>query len=89
MMVRIDTSPEDSKTAVSVAGYLSGSGVGELLRTCHSIEGEIVLDLSGLRSADPEGIKAIRELVRGGAELREASPFIRLLLDDRESADAS
>jgi hypothetical protein len=49
----------------------------------------IVLDLTGLRSADPEGINAIRELVCGDAKLRGASPFIRLLLEDQPSADVS
>ena len=82
MTVRIDTTSEGSNTTVSVAGRVDGSGVGELLRTCQSVEGGFVLDLAGLRSADPEGIEAIRKLVLGGAKLRGVSPFIRLLLDD-------
>jgi anti-anti-sigma regulatory factor len=85
--LRIDTTSEGSKTIVSVAGRLEGSGVHELLRTRQSIEGGFVLDLTGLRSADPSGIEAIRKLVRRGAELREVSPFIRLLLDDQPAAD--
>ena len=88
MTVRIDTTSHRSKTVVSVAGHLEGLGVGELGRTCHCIEGEPVLDLSGLRSADAEGIEAIQELVRGGATLRGASPFIRLLLDSQQPANA-
>ena len=87
MTVRIDTTSEDSKTIVSVAGRLSGLGVREFLRTCDSIDGELVLDLTGLRSAESEGINAIRELVRGGAKLRGVSPFIRLLLKDQPHVD--
>ena len=87
MTVRIETSTEDSKIAVRVAGRLENSGVSELLRVCRSIESELVLDLTGLRSADSEGIEAIHELVRGGAKLRGASPFIRLLLDDLKPGD--
>ena len=62
-------------------GHLEGSGVQELMRACQLIEGEFVLDLTGVRSADPKGIDAIRKLVSGGAKLRGASPFIRLLLE--------
>jgi hypothetical protein len=87
MTVRIETTSEDLKTIVSIAGRLGGSGVHELLRTCRSVEGGFVLDLAGLRSADPEGIEAIRKLVRGGAKLRGVSPFIRLLLDDQPATD--
>jgi hypothetical protein len=82
MTLRIETTSEDSMTVVSAAGRLAGSVVSELLRTCRSIGGEFMLDLTGLRSAGSDGIVAIRELVCGGAKLRGASPFIRLLLDD-------
>ena len=81
MTVRIDTTSERSKTIVSVSGRLEGSGVRELMRACQLIEGEFVLDLTGVRSADPKGIDAIRKLAYGSARLRGASPFIRLLLE--------
>jgi len=88
MTVRIETSAGEKKPTVSVAGRLEGLGVGELVRTCRSIEGELVLDLSGLRSADAEGIEAIQKLVQGGARLRGASPFIRLLLESEQHGNA-
>ena len=88
MTVRIETSAGEKKPTVSVAGRLEGLGVGELVRTCRSIEGELVLDLSGLRSADAEGIEAIQKLVQGGARLRGASPFIRLLLESEQYGNA-
>jgi hypothetical protein len=87
MSVRIDTTSEDSKTIVSVTGRLAGSATHEFLRACRAIEREFELDLTGLRSADSEGIEAIRELVREGRKLRGASQFIRLLLDDQPSAE--
>lgn len=88
MTVRIETSAGEKKPTVSVAGRLEGLGVGELVRTCRSIEGGLVLDLSGLRSADAEGIEAIQKLVQGGARLRGASPFIRLLLESEQHGNA-
>ena len=87
MTVRIDTTSEGSKAVVSVAGRLEGLGGRELLKTCRSIAGEFVLDLSGVLAADPEGIEAIHKAVSGGAELRGVSPFIRLLLDDQPATD--
>ena len=87
MSVRIETTSEDSKTIVSVAGRLAGSATSEFLRACREIEGEFEVDLTALRSVDSEGIEAIRNLVRGGRELRGVSTFIRLLLDDQPSAE--
>ena len=39
------------------------------------------LDLSGLKSADPTGIKLLRSLSAAGAELYGASSFILKLLE--------
>ena len=41
-----------------------------------------MLDLSNLLFADDAGIDVIRTLGEKGAELRGASPFVQLLLDD-------
>jgi anti-anti-sigma regulatory factor len=84
MTVRIKTSAEGMKTIVSVAGRLEERAVSELVKTCLSVESELVLDLTQLRSADPAGIREIQKLVQGSALLRGASPFIRLLLDSQQ-----
>jgi hypothetical protein len=88
MTVRIEITSHRSKTVVSVAGRLEGLGVGELVKTCQPIEGELVLDLSSLHSADAEGIEAIEKLSREGVTLRGASPFIRLLLESQQHGNA-
>jgi len=88
MTVRIDTASGRTETIVSVSGRLEGSGVAELMRACHLIEGEFVLDLTGVRSADPGGIDAIRELTSRSATLRGVSPFMRLLLEDQPPGGA-
>ena len=80
MTVRIEITSEGLQTVVSVAGRLLATGATELRRICSAIGGEFVLDLSGLRSADSEGISIIRELVGEGARLRATSPFIQLLI---------
>ena len=86
MTVRIETSAEGMKTTVSVAGRLDKRAVSEFVKTCLSVESELVLDLSHLRSADPAGIGEIQKQVHGGAVLRGASPFIQLLLDSQQLA---
>lgn len=86
MTVRIETSTEGMKTIVSVSGRLEKSVVSEFVKTCLSAEGELVLDLAHLRSVDPASIREIQEMVQGGAVLRGASPFIRLLLDSQQLA---
>jgi hypothetical protein len=40
----------------------------------------LCLDLSGLRSADGDGIRALQLLSAAGAELRGADPYINQLL---------
>ena len=75
------------KTTVSVAGRLEEEVVNEFVKKCLSVEGELVLDLTGLSSADSAGIGEIQKLVQGGAVLRGASPFIRLLLDSQQPAN--
>ena len=86
MTVRIETSAEGTKTTVSVAGRLEERAVSEFVKTCLSVESELVLDLTHLRSADPAGIREIQKLVQGGADLRGASPYIELLLDSQQPA---
>ena len=86
MAVRIETSTDGMKTTVSVAGRLDKRAVSEFVKACLSVESELVLDLTHLRSADPAGIGEIQRQVQGGAVLRGASPFIRLLLDPQQLA---
>ena len=86
MTVRIETSTEGMKTTVSVAGRLEERVVSEFVKTCLSVESELILDLTHLRSVDPASIREIQKLVQGGAVLRGASPFIRLLLDSQQLA---
>lgn len=83
MKIRIDIEFEESKTVVYIAGRLTGPSIEQLRKACDPIEGAYVLDLSNLMFADSEGINAIREICDNGAEIRGASPFIRLLLDEK------
>jgi anti-anti-sigma regulatory factor len=85
--VRIESRVEGGATVVTIGGRLVASTVRELLNLCESVEGVLVLDLSGLVFADARGLEALRELEERGAELRGASPFIRLLKNGDPTGD--
>jgi anti-anti-sigma regulatory factor len=80
--IRIDIKSEGAETVVRIAGRLSGAAVPLFRKACDPIEGAFVLDLSNLLSADAAGIEVIRKVGETGVEVRGASPFVRLLLDD-------
>ena len=52
-----------------------------LRRECRAAGTAVRLDLSGLRSADRDGIEVLRSLAAEGAELTGASPYVQLLLE--------
>ena len=82
MEIRIDVTSEGPETVFRIAGRLSGAAVPQLRKACDPIKGAFVLDLSNLLFADDAGIDVIRTLGEKGAEVRGASPFVQLLLDD-------
>jgi anti-anti-sigma regulatory factor len=83
MRIRIDIEFKESGTIVRIAGRLTEPSTEQLRKACEPIEGDFVLDLSNLMFADTEGINAIRAVCDTGAGIKGASPFIRLLLDEK------
>ncbi len=82
MECRIESKSEASRTVVTITGRLSGQAIEELRELRRSIEGVVILDLSSLSSAADDGVEAIRALSLAGDEIRGASPFVLLLLQD-------
>jgi anti-anti-sigma regulatory factor len=78
-MVRIELRVESGVTVVSIAGRLAADVIQELHDLCKPVEGALVLECSGLISADTQGLQALRELEERGAELRGLSSYLRLL----------
>jgi anti-anti-sigma regulatory factor len=87
MEIRIDITSEGPETVVYVIGRLSGASVAELRKACDPIGAVFLMDLSNLLFADDAGIDVIRKLCEKGAEVRGASPFIQLLLDNGRRGD--
>ena len=80
MTVRISAYGKGATTTICVEGRLTAGEVSDLQRQCHETDGSPRLDLSGLLSADQEGIRALRLFLSQGIELFGASPYIRELL---------
>ena len=81
MSVRITKSIDGERSVLQVAGRLEFADLSELDKVIRLLDGPLVLDLSELLSADEAGIKKLRELEVGAAELRGASGYVRMLLD--------
>lgn len=81
MAIRISSSTEGTTRIVRVEGRLEAAFVPDLLAESRSEKTSVRLDLSGLQSADEEGLRALSALRAGGTELDGASPYIRELLD--------
>ncbi len=67
---------------IHIEGVLDGEAAAALRRECRSAGTPVRLELSGLKSADPDGIEALRALAAEGAELTGASPYILRLLEE-------
>jgi hypothetical protein len=81
MKIRIDIESEGPDVVLHVAGRLTGPAIKQLADVGESLETQYVLDLSNLMFADDAGAEVIRALCEGGAEIRGASTFIKLLIN--------
>ena len=81
MDIRIDIETKGLVEEVHVSGRLVVSSIRQLTDVCELMEGHFVLDLSELVFADEAGIDVIRSLREKGADISEASSFIKFLID--------
>jgi anti-anti-sigma regulatory factor len=82
---RITSASGEDETIIRLEGRLSAKRVEDLEKAVHVAGGTVLLDLSGLRSADAEGVLTLRSLAAKGAKLVGASPYIRQLLNEKSS----
>jgi len=79
--IRISAERDAATDVVRVSGRLAGaSALGEFLRVCESSSAALIIDLSELRFADEEALRALRSLREQGVKLLDASPYLSLLL---------
>jgi anti-anti-sigma regulatory factor len=80
MTLRVTVSTDGTTTTVLFEGHLTAADLPDVSAACESANPPLRLDLSGLRSADSDGIRALRSLSEKGAELHGANPYINQLL---------
>jgi anti-anti-sigma regulatory factor len=67
-------------TTIRIEGQLTRADLPDVEAVCDSAKPPLLLDLSGLKTADTDGIQALRSLSQTRAKLEGASPYIRQLL---------
>ena len=80
MTIHVSEAKHPGGTLLKVDGHLKFGDIVELTKACRSADDLNVLDLSDLQSADKAGLEILRELASLGVQLRNASPYIELLL---------
>ena len=78
MTIRVTTEAGQTTTTIRIEGQLTGADLPDVRAVCEKANPPLRLDLSGLRSADGDGIRALR-LLSETAELHGASPYISQL----------
>ena len=82
MSFRITTNDDGNVTTIRVEGRLGIEAVPELRREFQLAGNSVRLDLSGLTSADADGVRELLELSDKGAGLCGLSAYIRQMLDE-------
>lgn len=87
-MIRITTHRELSHTVVTIDGRLTAADLPALRRVRWSVRGAVALDLGGLDTCVEEGIRLLQDWLDAGARLDAATPFLRMVLQDRKDSSS-
>ena len=84
-MIRITTHHEPLQTVVTIEGRLMAADLHALRRVRRSVRGAVTLDLGGLDACARDGIRLLQDWLDAGAHLDAATPFLRMVLQDRKA----
>ncbi len=85
MAFRITSISSKDETILRLEGSLDAGGVKDLKEAIREAAGNVLLDLSGLQSANEESVLVLRSSAAEGTKLVGASPYILQLLDEKPS----
>jgi hypothetical protein len=86
-MIRITTQQEQVLTVVIIDGQVEEADVSEIQRVRTSLTGTVALKLSGVSGCVAEGVRLLRDWLAAGALLRDASLFLRMILESPPEPD--
>jgi hypothetical protein len=84
-MIRITTQSAGSRTVVTIDGHVAESDLKEIHRVRKSASGAVVLNLRGLDGCAAGGVRLLRAWLDGGAKLQDATPFLRMILESKQT----
>lgn len=83
-MLRIIADESSGRRVLRIEGRLHAGNIAELEQAWAAEANSVSVDLSNLDHADEGGLELLLSLVHEGAELLNASPFIRMLLEQQD-----
>ncbi|MBC8870473.1 MAG: hypothetical protein H8E44_13710 [Planctomycetes bacterium] len=86
MSIRVTSTYDAGRTVLRIGGRLTSEDIAKLAGKYGAKESPHVIDLSDLQSADSEGVRLLLGFVSRGAKIRDASPYIELLLGRSEAS---
>ena len=84
MTLKITRTGPGSPPVLALDGRLTSDEVAESRRVVDEVGEPVVLLLGGLQFADRPGVRALQELKAQGTKLTGASPYIALLIGERQ-----
>ena len=80
-MIRITVQDSQSGTIVRIDGRMDREDLQEVKQVRASLTGSVSLNLEGLITCPPEGLRELRLWLDDGAHLQDANLYMRLLLE--------
>lgn len=80
MTIRLTKVTDGKTTTIHIEGFLVGVDVPDLRTAYELATAPCRIDVSDLRAADTDGIRALQSLLESGAELHGANSYVRQLL---------
>ena len=84
MTIRLTVSTEGAMLTLRIDGHLTRTDLPSVREVFASASAALRLDLSSLRSADADALRALESLSAEGAVLHGASPYVSELLRKQE-----
>lgn len=81
-MIRITTQQEQDGTVIMIDGQVQAADLPEIKRVRMAQAGAVALKLGGVTSCTSDGVQLLRDWLDAGAQLRNATLFLRMILED-------